>query len=307
LDSPGLYTLQYTEYKGFTPLGLLYGINPQIDTNTAGERLFQVIYLPTGAEYNEMGIPLYQAQAKILVIDVASVSIVPGSVPSSVKVGDEYDVLGIKVEVTYTDGTRKYVSLSGLTSVSTLDTSVAGEHTLTVEYLGHEASYTVTVVDTGASAVDGMIFGAMLPDTLIARDTYKKNFKDSDNIYVVGDDNPYILYLNVAVLDSNNKLVDVDGKNIRTAVKVYEITNGANTLLEGDALAAVVSFNPAENSYQFTPAAVGRSFRLEVRPESNYIDEAAVTVKHEIKVVDGYNIYNEWELNLLTNSYGEWT
>lgn len=314
LNEPGLYTLQFTEYVDYTPLGLLYGLNPYIDTSTAGERLFQVVYLPTGtaadyttADTGVAGIPLYQAQAKIIVIDVAGITIVPGSVPSNVKLNGEYDVSGIQVQVTYTDGTYKYVSLSDLKSVSTPNTSAAGTQTLTVIYQGptgeHTDTYEVTVVDTGAS-VDGMIFGAMLPDSLIARDTYKNNFKDNDNIYVVGDDNPYELYLNVAVLDSNNKLIDVNGKDVATVVQIFEITGGQNTLLEGEALSAVVSF-PAMNKYQFTPAAVGRSFRLEIRPAANYVGTDAA--KHEIKVVDGYNIYDEKELNLLTNSYGDWT
>ena len=177
----------------------------------------------------------YCAQAKIIVVDVASIEIVNGSVPSSVKLGQEYDIFGLKVQVTYTDGTFKYLSLSDLTYVSALDTSVAGKQTLTVKYLNSEDTYEVTVVDTGAS-INGAIFGAMLPDTLIARDTYKGNFKDQDNMYVVGNDNPYILYLNVAVLNANNKLEDVNGEDVPTVVKVYEITGGTRTLLEGDLL-----------------------------------------------------------------------
>ena len=305
IDDPALYWNAGGDY-GYVPASYLPTI--KVDTGTAGDRIIQFVYMPQMT--NEMGIPLYMAQAKVVVVDIAGISIVHGSVPSSVKLNDQYDVSNIIVQVNYTDGTYMYVSLSDLTSVSKLDTSVAGDKTLTATYTGpngvYTADYTVEVIDTGAS-VNGIIFGAMLPDSLIARDTYKNNFKDNDNIYVVGDDNPYVLYLNVAVLDKNNKLVDINGQDVPTAVKVYEITNGANTLLEGDALAAVVSFNSAKNSYQFTPAAVGRSFRLEIRPAANYIDEAAVTVKHEIKIVDGYNIYDEKELNLITNGYGDWT
>ena len=277
------------------------------DYRTPGDRIISFIYMPDYV--NEFGIPYFMAQAKVVVVDVASIQIVPGSVNSSVKLNDTYDTESIKVQINYTDGTYKYVGKTELVSVSTIDTSSAGEKTLSVTYQGPNntftATYTVDVIDTGAS-VQGIIFGAMLPDTLIARDTYKNNFKDNDNLYVVGNDNPYVLYLNVAVLDSSNKLVDVNGQDVPTAVTVYDVTDG-ETLLTGDALEAMVSFNSAKNSYQFTDAALNRVFRLEVRPASNYIDAASVTVKHTVKVVDGYNIYDEKELNLLTNSYGDWT
>ena len=50
-------------------------------------------------------------------------------------------------------------------------------------------------------------------------------------------------------------------------------------------------------------AAANREFRLEIAPAA----APHLIVPHEIRVVDGYNIYDEEELNLLTNSYGEWT
>ena len=107
------------------------------------------------------------------------------------------------------------------------------------------------------------------------------------------------------VLDDNDNLVDVDGKNIASVVKVYDVTGGAKTLLEGDALTAMVAVDAAKNSYDFTEAAIGRSFMLEIHPASGYVDEAAVTKSHTVTVVDGYNVYEAWELNLITNLDGD--
>ena len=139
-------------------------------------------------------------------------------------------------------------------------------------YTSENAEIAISVVDVD---VNGIIFGALLPDSIVARETYKKNFKDQTQAYVVGDDNPYYFYLNVLMLDANDDIVDIDGKSIASVVKVYDVTDGGETLLEGAALTAMVAVDPAKNSYDFTDAAIGRSFKLVIRPADNYVDEEA--------------------------------
>ncbi len=277
----------------------------EFDTTVAGDKIISFFYMKDTVT-DAFGNPVWQAQAKIVVKGISSIEIVHGTVPNTLNVGQEFDITDIQVKVIYTDNTFAYVYLEHLESNSGLDTSTAGEKTFTVTYNGHSASIKVQVVSVGANANEGAIFGALLPDSIVARDAYKNNYRNQNEPYYVGNDNPYYLYLNVAVLDENMELVDVDGKTVPTAVTVYEVTSSGEVKLEGDALSAVVTFNSSKNSYQFTDAALNRVFRLEICPadESRYaaVGKDAVTKSHTVKVVDGYNVYEAWELNIITNN-----
>jgi hypothetical protein len=103
------------------------------------------------------------------------------------------------------------------------------------------------------------------------------------------------------VLDKNYELVDVDGKSVATTSRIFLVNeDGTETELTGDALAAMVVKNDDQNTYDFTEAAIGKTFRLEAKPRDNYSSSA--TKSHTVKVVDGYNIYSAKELNIITNT-----
>ena len=262
----------------------------QIDVNIPGTHAVTFTYFG------------YTTSVSILVKGVKSVEIIEG-VLTTINVGQELDTSKILVRVMYTDGTYFYADItSPYLEIGSIDTETEGTKTLVVKYQGIAGSIEIQVVKI---EIDGLIFGALLPDELVARESYKKNFKDSASPYVVGDDNLFYFYLNVIQLDENDNVVDIDGKSIPTAVRVFLVnSDGTETELEGDALTSMVAFNSANNSYDFTEAAIGETFRLQIRPadESSYFDEASVTKSHTVTVVDGYNIYKAWELNVMTNS-----
>ena len=64
---------------------------------------------------------------------VKSIEIVDGSVATECQVGDTLDFSGIKVKITYEDGTTKEIGYSDV-QISPVDTSTAGEKTVTVTY-----------------------------------------------------------------------------------------------------------------------------------------------------------------------------
>lgn len=250
----------------------------------------------------------FSTSANVEVKGVDKVELV-GGILTTVNVGQKVDTSDILVKVLYSDGTLFYADRnSPHLEIESIDTSTAGEKELVVKYQGVACKTTegkpimINIVEV---KVEGLIFGAYLPDNLVARESYKKNFKNSDRAYVVGDDNPFYFYLNVIILDENDEVVEVDGKTVPTVATIYEVKNGVaeDTPLSGDSLAAVVAFDSATNSYDFTEAAIGRSFKLVIRPrdEASYLDEAAVTKSYTVTVVDGYNIYDAKELNILTN------
>ena len=82
---------------------------------------------------------------------VKSIEIVNGSVATECNVGDTLDFSGIKVKVTYEDDTTKEIGYSDV-QISPVDTSTAGEKTVTVTYGEATAEFKVTVKEVSASS-----------------------------------------------------------------------------------------------------------------------------------------------------------
>lgn len=228
-------------------------------------------------------------------VTVSSIKVVDGTYPTAIEVGETPNFANIKVEVTYSDSTTKVVGYEDLT-LSALDTSTEGIKTLTVTYEGKTATVNINVGDVSSSV---FISDISLPANYVARNGYMKNFKDQSYAYFVGDDNPFLFYVNVIMFDSNDELVDVDGKTVVTETKVYLVDTaaGTETELTGDELTAMVVKDEAKNTYDFTEAAIGKTFRLAIKPLDYFGDFKSITVE----IVDAYNIYSAKELNLLTN------
>lgn len=256
---------------------------------------------------------------RIMVNAVHSIDLVPDSIETVVKVGETLETADIKLRVNYTDGTYIYITTENATiEIGTVDTSEPGIKTLSVTYQGFTTDIEIEVISVQIGQ-DDLIFGALLPDNLVSRESYKKNYKDNNQLYVVGDDNLYKFYLNLIVLDNEENLVDVDGASRKSVIKIYDVTDLVeskslekilkedvgtlivNTDKDVNLLSDLVTVDAEKNTYDFADTAVNKVFKLVVRPESGYVDEAAVTKAHVVKIVDGYNIYDSKELNLITN------
>ena len=230
------------------------------------------------------------------------------------EVGATPDFSGVTVNVIYNDGTSIVVGADQLT-FGQLDTSVAGQKDLTISY-GDEKTITVKVTVKAAGSgneggdneddendgvgytVWGVDYDANLK-AFVASNGNKLNFRgDTNNNYKVGSINPFRFTLNVITDDAAIT-------SYESLSKVYLVDGNVETLLEGDALAQYVAVNEAagHNSFDFTDAAIGKTFRLETRPllgvEEGY--EADCTKSLTVDVVDAYNVYEAWELNLITN------
>ena len=231
--------------------------------------------------------------------EISDMKIVDGTMDLNYLVGETPDFSGVKAEITYENGDTKVVTADQLT-FGALDTSSEGQKTVKVTYDGFSIDVTVTV--NSGEEPDPVIFGVELPNELVLRDSYKEKFNDKTQAYVVGDDNPYYFYLRLAMFDVNNgEPVTVDGKDFPSIVKVYLLENGSYRELTAD-LATYVAVDAAHNSYDFTEEAIGKTFKLVIRPDSENVPGIEdVTRYHEVTVVDGYNVYNAWELNYLTN------
>ncbi len=292
LDDPRL-TANWTEEQ----------FNSNKDT---GDRIIQFTY-DTGEGYS------LTASAKIVVKGIASIEIVPGSVLTTVTLNKDQEAIvdtsTLQIKVIYSDGTYKYVDRPDLT-VTLTDIENSNNKLLTVTYGGFEKPATVEIKVVSPPSETGMIFAAVLPDELLVRDTYQKNFKEYASFdlskgerapYYVGNDNAFKLYLNVAILNKNGLLEEVDGKLIKTDVTIYD-KNGVK--LSDEEEKAIVTFDPSTNTYLFSDAALNNTYTLEIVPNDERYpvsDINAVKNSLTVTVVDAYNVYHAYELNLITN------
>ena len=134
--------------------------------------------------------------------------------------------------------------------------------------------------------------------------TAEAGFNNKDNIYVVGDDNPFIFLPDITVVDKDNKAVEevFDGYSSKVTVymsetKIDTFTN--DHLLTGTDLTYYVDVDEYSFSFDFKETAIGKYFRIEVLPLENPLSLSAQALN--FKVVDGYNVTQAKELGVLHN------
>ncbi len=222
------------------------------------------------------------------------------------------DFSKVSATVTYNDGSTLTVGADELT-FSKLDTATAGKKELTITYADFSITVEVTVKaavlqggnqgggddDQGAPITpEYYIMAATLPDTLVAFNTNKSNFKNDEVTYTVGDANPFMLRQKLLILDAQAKPV-TNVTRYQSVSKVF-LVEGSTLSLAGS---NYVTADDANNTFQFTSAAVGKTFRIQTRPAEIEDDMiSACTSTLDVKVVAGYNVTNAKELNLMTNT-----
>ena len=215
--------------------------------------------------------------------------------PTYVNKGTSINNDEIKITVKYSNGEMEEgIGVNDGLTVGTIDTSSAGEKTLVVSYKDVPLNITITVIEQNEA---GVIVGVDLPDSIIALKGYKENFRGNKNdTYKVGDDNPFKLTLTIIKLNEEGKIVEPTG-GYTSKSNVYLVEGENKTLLEGANIATYVEINEARNTFDFTEAAIGKTFVIETASA----EAPNIKKSHTVEVVDGYNVYDAKELNLLTN------
>lgn len=215
------------------------------------------------------------------------------------------DFSKVTATVTYNDGTTKDLTAADLT-FGAVDTTTAGKKQLTISYEGFEI--TVEIEVEGASVdpsdineIGHKIRGTELPDWILDSRAQAKQdkFQIHDATYKVGDANPFMLRLDLIILDENLELVTYASKY--TSLSTVHLINGTTETLAGS---EYVTVDEANNTFDFTAEAVGKTFRISTRPYYGVEeeDEAAFTQTIVVEVVSGYNVTDAKELNLMTNN-----
>ena len=228
----------------------------------------------------------YSAVARISVIAVESITLVDGTVTTTTIVGEEdkIDVQNAQFRVDFTDGSYTYIKYGADGLVWNWDnysTATKGDTTVSVTYKGETATITVSVINRQTEGA--LIFGAESPISITARESYKTSFKDSNNVYVVGDDNAFKFVLVINALDANDNPVS-NMTYIGTST-VY-ILNKDTLEVSGTAGEEYVTIDDVKHTFDFTDAAIGKYFKIVSAPAElpGYQKELIV------EVVDGYNI-----------------
>ena len=225
----------------------------------------------------------------------------------SCEVGTTYDFSTVKAKVTYNDDSVVEVTGADLT-FGELDTSTVGTKVLSITYDGFTASIDIKVYGTtisggagdgdGGNSGDGgvsFLFGVEMPDALAAYETNRDKFTDKTAAYAVGDDNPFTFRLKLNLLDDNDQWISSVSR-YDSVSKVYLVEGTTETEVGTD----YVTVDETNNTFDFTDAAVGKSFRIQTRPAQG--DEADCTRSLAVRVVNGYNVTEAKELNLMTNN-----
>ena len=264
------------------------------DVSKAGNATVTVSYTHNGITKS--------ASYTVSVLSIASIEIDTESVSSKVAVDQQLDVSNIVLIITDSNGGIHEISRSNEIELdlSGLDTSVLGKGYINASYRGVTSSNLyVTVYDPDSEYI---ITGVELPQSLInwnstVGNNMKSFFKKNNSPYLVGDDNPFIFTLTLSGYTLDGIKAD-SITNYTSASKVY--LDGVE--LTGSELAKYVSIDESKNAFDFTEAAVGKSFKIETRPAhgvDGYEDDFTRVLN--VTVVDGYNIYKAYELNFITN------
>ena len=228
--------------------------------------------------------------------------VITSGLKTEYSIGEVPDFSNVRATVTFNDGTSASIS-SGELIFGALDTSTSGQKILTITYSGFTITSSITVEGEDYDLSNAIILDVKLPDPLALFEKSKANFINKNGTYVVGDDSNFYFKLSILAI--------IDGKPVvlpkyTGESKVY--LAGSTTPLEGEELNSFVTIDEENNAFDFTEAAIGKTFTISTRPRDgvNGIEESA-TRSFSVTIVDGYNIYNAYELNYITNATGNFS
>lgn len=213
------------------------------------------------------------------------------------ELGETPDFSAVKATVIYNDDTTEVVGYESLV-FGELDTSTPGKKTLTISYDDFIAYKSVTVKGAGYDPSALSIVKVSLPDSLADFEASRNGFTNKSHGYVVGDDNSFYLSLKILAISADNIPQVITSYVSESQVYIQ----GSEEPLEGAELALYVSIDEEKNSFDFTEVAIGKTFTISTRPRDIAEDKiSSFTKSFTVTVVDGYNIYEAYELNYITN------
>lgn len=300
LSVAGLKFVVTYSYEGQTPEYVTVDIsNTTVGTiNTdvaAGDHTFTVTYgdVSCNVTYH--------------VIEVKSIAITQGSKNYTVVVvgTPKLDMSKLEFILTYTDGSTETVSgTDPRLSLYGENYSAAGNVNVSIKY-NDSLNYGTDPYGSFPVEVSNVIIIDVNQPTNFTEsgiNARKNSFINKSHVYVVGDDNAFIYTLDVSAYDANGNKVNVTSYVSKSLVYLVD-ASGNKTLLEGSELDKYVAIDESKNAFDFTDAAIGKTFMISTRPAHGVYpeDEAKFTKTFQFEVVDAWNIYTAKDLNVITN------
>lgn len=189
-----------------------------------------------------------------------------------------------------------------------LDTSVIGNFDVTISYETASFQWDYEVFEnTGIEGIE-------TPDSIKDynnnikeqnESNKRKEFMDREQGYLVGDDNPFIFIPTIYTYIDDEELY-VNGYHSKSIIEEKRVSEWVRLSSEGD-LAEIVAIDEYASSYDFTEAAIGKSYRLTVRPAATqYALGEQFVVSFEFTICDGFNVYNQDDLSHFDNVNSLW-
>ena len=189
-----------------------------------------------------------------------------------------------------------------------LDTSVIGNFDVTISYETASFQWDYEVFEnTGIEGIE-------TPDSIKDynnnikeqnESNKRKEFMDREQGYLVGDDNPFIFIPTIYTYIDDEELY-VNGYHSKSIVEEKRGSEWVRLSSEGELL-EIVTIDEYASSYDFTEAAIGKSYRLTVRPAATqYALGEQFVVSFEFTICDGFNVYNQDDLSHFDNVNSLW-
>ena len=229
----------------------------------------------------------------------------------------DYSFEDIKVKVKWNDGSVTYVGEKDL-EISPFSTETAGKKKVTFSYKGKQVEVELKVTANADEVYQVDFFGTPtnLSDragNLAVSSSLDTGYNIKTDVYVVGDDNDFQFRPVIKLLDPTTQVATTyDDYTSSSAIYIDTSTTSQPNFVElSDAssnedlkLSKYVSkIDEEKSSYDFKEAAIGKTFKLVVKPKYFPIGPNGEEWKQELvfKVVNGYNVYEADELGVMNN------
>ncbi|MBO7197047.1 MAG: bacterial Ig-like domain-containing protein [Clostridia bacterium] len=242
-----------------------------------------------------------KATYEVKVLGITSMTINATAALTKHPINTDYDTSKLTVLITCSDGSMVERSIAdGVTvdsSAVKVDTvnpvvdNAAVPYYITASYGGSTSTPLGVVVYNPDE--DFIIIAVDVPESIRTHESKKAQFLNPNQNYFVGDDNGFKFKLVLTILNASGQVVDGN----------FSYTSHFEILLDGaPADASYYTIDAKNNSVDFSDTAVDKTFTIKTRPANGVSGrEAEMTRELTVTVVDGYNVYEAWELNYLTN------
>lgn len=227
-----------------------------------------------------------------------SISVKDGSIETTLLVGSTPDWNDLVLNLNYENDETATATKNADMQISEIDTNVLGEQELVIKYKGLTTKVKIHIVAHEDDLYD--FLGYQKPDAYVlyegntrdASTTVDTEFMIGSHRYKVGDDNPFKFLPKITAINQNDQTVTVTEYTSDVTVKDLE----TGEVLTGEALDAVVAIDNAHSTFDFTTAAVGKSYEITVKPLNYDEDMPFDPITFSVDVVNAWNAYEAKDL-----------